>query len=122
VDNLQQDYPEVLKLLTDVIPLAIFLTDRTGRVSGWTGSAEKMLGYPKLDAIGRSFNDFFEPNCGPDGAHARDIELLGHTAHYKEKGLATRADGTQFLAIFTMDRVRGSDGSQIGYACTLGPV
>jgi PAS domain S-box-containing protein len=112
----------VLQLLTEVIPLAIFLVDAMGRVSGWTGSAEKLLGYSEPDAIGRRFDELFKPAKELIGVEARAIELAGRAAYYKEIGLATRADGSRFLAIYTMDRIKIDRNDVTGYACTLAPV
>ena len=120
------DYREVdaslLKLLTDAIPLAIFLTDATGRISGWTGSAGKMLGFSESEAIGRRFDSLFAATRRAGDDYVRTVELAGRAANYKEIGVATRADGSQFLAVLTMDRVSDGRGEPVAYACTLGPV
>jgi PAS domain S-box-containing protein len=114
--------PSLHKLLAEAIPLAIFLTDPAGLISGWTGSAEKMLGFAEPDVIGRPFDTLFDPAYGSQHRDSWAIELSGRAANYKDIGRATKADGSQFLAIFTMDRVTDERGGLIGYACTLGPV
>jgi PAS domain S-box-containing protein len=107
------------RLLVDAIPVAVFLADPVGRVAGWTGSAERLLGLSDSEAIGRSCESIFRPTDQPGSGDLRSIELPARASNYREIGLAFRADGSQFLAVFTMDRIADERGAIIGYACTL---
>jgi PAS domain S-box-containing protein len=122
MDSRTEQQSSLHKLLADAIPLAIFLTDEAGFVSGWTGSAERLLGYAKPDVMGRKFETFFEPTHYAAHHEARWVELADRASNFREIGRATRADGSRFLAVFTMDRVTDRRGRAIAYACTLGPV
>jgi PAS domain S-box-containing protein len=119
--DMQRQEVSLHKLITDAIPIGIFLCDPAGRVTGWTGSAEKVVGVGEADAIGRSFQDFFRP-ADEDERSRRKDQLIGRASNYREVGFAIRADGSPMLAVFTMDRVTDERGIVTGYACTLGPV
>jgi PAS domain S-box-containing protein len=114
-------HSSIHKLLADSIPVGLFLCNPEGRVSGWTGSATNLTGWSDRDAIGRSFQALFR--AAEDGDRA-ELTALGFSsaANYRKVGFARRADGTEFLAVFTMDRVTNEAGKVIGYACTLGPL
>ena len=108
-----------LKLLTDVIPVAIFLVDPSGRVSAWTGSAEKLLGFSHTEAMSLRIESLFRPAFEKDAEAIRSFELSGRASHYREAGYAIKRDGTEFLAVCTLDRARSEHDELSGYACTI---
>jgi PAS domain S-box-containing protein len=116
----RRDYEaSIHKLLTDVIPLGIFLCDTQGRISGWTGSATSMTRLTEDEVVGQSFQALFRPAKEQEVAPWAS-GLPGSAANYREVVFARRKDGSEFLAVFTMDRLSDHQGVPVGYACTLG--
>jgi PAS domain S-box-containing protein len=111
--------PSLHKLLADSVALGIFLCDPAGRVSGWTRSASNLTGVSEADIVGREVQVLFRPASATERGMWQ-AALRGSAANYRDIGFALRADGSEFLAVFTMDRVSGEAGNVIGYACTLG--
>lgn len=107
------------RLLVDAIPVAVFLADSTGHVAAWTGSAQRLLGFSEADIVGRPCERVFRPTDEPGSDRIRTIELPGRASNYREVGRGFRSDGSEFLAVFTMDRIDDEQGRITGYACTL---
>ncbi|WP_375428542.1 putative bifunctional diguanylate cyclase/phosphodiesterase [uncultured Sphingomonas sp.] len=79
--------------------LAILTTDAEGVITSWNGAAERMFGYLRMDAVGRSM-DLIIPERFHDAHHAGlervkrggETKLVGKTVEVT----ARRADGEEF--------------------------
>jgi diguanylate cyclase (GGDEF)-like protein/PAS domain S-box-containing protein len=93
---------------------AIVTMDHEGRIVDFNGAAESAFGYLRSDAVGRRVSDLLVPPALRE-AHERGLrrhletgesKLLGHPLRLK----ALRADGSEFDAELTINRVELPEG------------
>ncbi len=75
---------------------AIFTLDPAGHVTSWTAAAERILGYPADEAIGKSLAMFFTPEDRDRGTPARELEIATTRGRAEAEGWRVRRDGTRF--------------------------
>ena len=84
---------DVQKVIFDHISDAVFATDPANRVTYWSGSAERLFGYPASEVVGRPFGELlgFE-TAGPDDEREFTEELsAGRT--WRGRGTVRLRDG-----------------------------
>jgi PAS domain S-box-containing protein len=98
------------RLLVDSIhDHAIFMLDPDGDVTTWNIGAERVLGYPAREIIGRHHATF----GGPIGAASlAAAKAMGRAEH---EGWMVRKDGTRFWANLTLSAVRDVEGALLGF-------
>ncbi|SEK24725.1 hybrid sensor histidine kinase/response regulator [Ectothiorhodospira marina] len=68
----------MLKAITDVAQDAIIMMDPDGRVVFWNRAAERLLGHPRDEALGRDMHQLLVPG-GPPPAVGRAMRHFAHT-------------------------------------------
>ena len=101
-------------------PQAVVATDRRGRVTLWNPAAERILGFPAREALGR-----VPPHVSPEAWEAYEARrrraLAGETI-VGEEVVRRRKDGTEIVLALSMGPLRGPDGSVVGAVSVLADV
>jgi len=107
----QQICEHRFRLLTESLPgYAICMLDSGGRVMGWNGAAERVLGYGEPEIRGQSYSRFFTR----EDLLARRPDRLLSLAHFSGRaegeGWFVRKGGTRFRSTFTVLALKGLQG------------
>ena len=99
---------ERTRLVLDTAPDAFITLDREGRITTWNVAAERLFGWRKEEAIGRTMRDLIVPPEFRDRHDARrqaliDSEPPAATEHYEVEFM--RRDGTRFPGEAAVSRV-----------------
>ncbi len=93
----------------------VFWLDLQGRVSRWSGSAERLLGYPSREALQLRFADLFTPE--DRAAHKPEATLAWarEFGRWEETGWRMSLGGDRIWAASTVSFARTPNGLEIGY-------
>ena len=106
---------ESFQLLLETVPdCAAWTLDAAGRVTGWTPSAERLLGFRADEVRGAPFSRFYLAAEVESGHPARALELAARLKRFEDEGLRVRRDGT-FWAHVAITALR-SGGQVTGFA------
>jgi PAS domain S-box-containing protein len=101
--------------------VGIFFLNAEGRISDWTASAERLLGYSAAEALGQPA-DRFDPADAPgeDNDTLLALERATLLGQCESTGWRERNDGSRFWAhtVFTALHDTGS-GEGSGYSCLM---
>lgn len=106
--------------LLERVPEAIIVSDLDGRILHWTGSAEKLLGYPIRSALERPLSNLFP------GETSRGL-VLGILGELREKGEAEwvrelrKENGEQVECRIRGSRVQNERGQMVAVALVVTP-
>ena len=101
---------------------AVIVADAQGTIRFWNPAAERILGHPRSEALGRSLDLIIPATLRDrhwDGWHR--VVASGET-DYAGRTLAVpavRADGTRISVEFTVTILRGPDGAVTAIAAVL---
>src|SRR5690348_7006341 len=112
------DWDDVQRLFTgrrfqlalESIDSAVYLLDPEGVVRGWTRGAERVLGYPSSEVMGRHFSMFYPANEADSGHPTRELALAAERERHEDAGWRIRKDGSRFWASVTISAVRNDAG------------
>ncbi len=97
---------------------AVYFLDTDGRVSEWTSSAERLLGYAAHDVLGEDARRFDAPDVRED--ERLDAELALERAalfgQFESTGWRQRKDGSRFWGHTVLTALRGSGGEPLGFS------
>jgi PAS domain S-box-containing protein len=103
-------------MIENVRDHAIFMTDPKGLVTSWDVGAERLLGYPEPEVIGRPASLFFTPEDVRDGAPERELEGAKAAGKAEGERWHVRKDGSRFFAAGVVYSMRDRAGELKGYA------
>src|SRR5580658_3175992 len=76
-----------LRLLVDsVVDCAIYMLDKTGRVTTWNAGAMRLKGYRPDDIIGQHFSRFYTEEDRVAGEPQRALETAAREGKYEREG------------------------------------
>ena len=108
---------EPYRLLVDSIrEYAIFLLDPDGIVASWNPGAERIIGYPADEIIGRHFSIFYPSPEIERGRPERELDTARRLGRFEDEGWRIRKDGTRFWASVLVAPVRDGSGRLLGYS------
>lgn len=111
---------EELSLLIDgAQTYAIFMLDADGKVTIWNSGAERLMGWPEEEVIGRHFSLFYPEDASADGQPTGLLARAAEKGQVEEEGWRLRRNGTEFLAAVTVTALHAEDGSLRGFAKVL---
>jgi PAS domain S-box-containing protein len=94
---------------------AIFTTDVGGRVTSWNTGAQRILGFPAEEILGRPADLIYTPEDRAAGRPAEEMRLaLAHGSALDERW-HLRRDGVRFWAAGTLFPLRGEGGAARGF-------
>lgn len=111
---------ERLRLLVEgVRDYALFMLDAEAHVASWNGGAQRILGYPALEAMGLAFGAFFSARDWTAERVTRKLRQARLDGRFEKESWFVRRDGSRFLANFILTAVRTETGSLKGYAAVV---
>jgi PAS domain S-box-containing protein len=103
------------QLALETIDYAVYLLDPGGVIRGWTHGAERVLGYPAAEVIGRHFALFYQEAEAEAGQPARELARALERDRLEDEGWRIRKDGSRFWASVTITALRNDAGELRGF-------
>lgn len=101
--------------LEQEIEHAIVLLDPEGRVVGWLGAAEHILGFSAQEMLGQPLDVVFTPIDRERGQPAFELRAARTAGRSEDDRWHQRRDGTHIWITGTVTAIRGEDGELLGY-------
>ena len=112
-----RDSEELFRNLVEgVKDYAILMLDPEGRVTSWTGAAERLKGYSSKEILGTGYSRFY---TAEDIARGHPEEILRAAARHgshQEQGWRVRKDGSRFWAEVSITAMRDEAGKLRGFS------
>jgi PAS domain S-box-containing protein len=116
-EQLLRDSEERFRLLVNsVADYAIFSLDPDGLIASWNLGAERLKGYRADEVIGRHFSLFYPADDVREGVPQRLLGVALDQGRVESEGWRVRKDGSRFWASVVITALRGSDGTDRGFA------
>jgi PAS domain S-box-containing protein len=115
-EALRESEQQFRLLVQGVTDYAIYMLDRTGRVTNWNAGAQRIKGYLPDEIIGEHFSRFYTPEDRASGLPDLALKTAAQEGRFEKEGWRVRKDGTQFWAHVVIDPIRGDDGEVVGFA------
>jgi PAS domain S-box-containing protein len=77
---------------------ALFTIDASGIVTGWNLGAERLLGYPRVDILGRNFSYFLTPEERGGDLTEGPLQQVLQDGLWEDEGWRVSGDGNRFFA------------------------
>lgn len=110
-----QQMEKQLAALQRFVSLAVFTTDKNGRITSWNESAERLTGYSSSEALGAECSLFMETG--------KENRLPNHDHRDKTSSpcecLIRTKDGRKITALCTSSRLTDSTGKPFGVITSL---
>ena len=95
---------------------AVFMLDPDGRVATWNSSAQRLVGYPPEEVLGRHFGLLFPHEDVSAGKPAWELARALAEGQWEDEGWRVRKDGSRFWANVVTTPLHNSRGELVGYA------
>ncbi len=115
-EGMVEQYRLLMECATDY---ALVLLDAAGRVADWNAGAERILGYPADEIIGRSFAVFLALEDGTERGSEEDLPIAAATGRTEHERWYVRKDGTRLWCHGTLTRLRHEAGTPPRFALVL---
>jgi PAS domain S-box-containing protein len=107
---------ELLRLVVEcATDYAIFALDPAGRVTLWSPGAERMMGYPEREMLGRDASIIFTPEDLAAGAADLEMRTAMVTGRAENERWHLRRDGSRFWASGLLHTMHRDDGEPVGF-------
>lgn len=106
-------------LVEGVTDYALFTTDSLGLVTSWNSGAERMLGYPEAEIIGREYSRMFTLEDVQNGAPEKQLFTAHREGRVEDEGWRVREDRTQFWANVIVTPIAEEEASHRGFALVM---
>ena len=104
------------QIVDSALDTAIVSTDRAGRVTSWSRGAERLLGWPETEMLGKTLERLFD--AAEDATTRLSSEMADAVTTGRgggEEGWRMRRDGTRFWASGEMSPIRDEGGEVVGF-------
>src|SRR4051794_2747380 len=105
--------------IEDLKDYAIFMVDPENRVISWNKGAERILGYPEEEILGRSASIFSLPEDRQQGKDNLELELAQSQGRAEDERWHVKKGGSLFYASGVITPVRDDSGTLVGFAWVL---
>ena len=99
----------------NVADYALFMLDRSGRVTEWDISGRRLLGYSAKDVLHRHFAAFYPPEDRKAGKPNAELRAAREAGRFETEGWRVRKDGSRFWANEVLSATRDHSGRTIGF-------
>jgi two-component system cell cycle sensor histidine kinase/response regulator CckA len=99
----------------NIVDYAIFMLDPEGRISSWNPGAERVLGYPEAEILGRDVKILFTPEDVLEGESEKEIKGALDSGRAEDERWHVRKDGSRFWASGILTRVLDHEGRLHGF-------
>src|ERR1043166_977098 len=103
-------------LVESITDYAIYMLDRSGRVSSWNPGAERFKGYQASEIIGHHFSCFYTPEDREKGVPERALKTAAEKGRFEAEGWRVRKDGSRFWAHVDVTPIHEKTGELVGFA------
>jgi PAS domain S-box-containing protein len=103
-------------LVEGVRDYAIYMLDRTGRISNWNSGAQLIKGYSADEIIGEHFSRFYTEGDRTSGEPQRALATALREGKYEREAWRVRKDGSLFWANVVIDPIYDEHGQHVGFA------
>ncbi|MFL6450241.1 MAG: chemotaxis protein CheB [Bryobacteraceae bacterium] len=90
---------------------AIFQIDNNGKILTWNAGAQRLLGWPEQEVIGRSAALIFTPEDIATGQHDKELGQARQEGRAQDERWHMRKDGSRFFASGVLTRAPKAEGS-----------
>jgi PAS domain S-box-containing protein len=94
---------------------AVICINPEGRVIGWLGAAEEILGYPAEEAIGQPTGLIFQPEDRRKGLDRYELQVAAEEARSEDDRWHVRKDGTRIWMTGSVMAIKDDAGSLLGF-------
>jgi PAS domain S-box-containing protein len=101
--------------LAHIRDYAFVLADDAGIIVGWNVGAERLLGYPEREAIGKRIDVLFSPEDRQAGVPEQELALAVRNGQTTDDRWHLRRDGTRFYGSGIVTAVRDDAGQLLGF-------
>lgn len=115
-EQLREREAQLRDLIEDVDDYSIYLLDARGRVASWNRGAERNIGYPAAEVIGRSISVFYPQEDVLLGKPEQALAVAQENGRFREEGWRLRKDGSRFWATVAITALRRPNGTLRGFA------
>ena len=95
---------------------AIYMMDKTGRITSWNSGAERIKGYTRNEIISQHFSRFYTDFDRKSGLPTKALRQASLNGKFEGEGWRVRKDGSQFWATVVIYPIHGDSGTLIGFA------
>lgn len=115
------DLPELLRqlFLAQTKEYAYILMDPDGRVIGWKGAAEAILGYTEAEVLGAPLSMIFTAEDRARGLDRHELAVALHDSRSEDDRWHMRKDGMRIWVTGTVKAIRNEAGELLGYVKVL---
>jgi diguanylate cyclase (GGDEF)-like protein/PAS domain S-box-containing protein len=103
------------ELVRSVTAFGIYLLDRDGRIKSWNQGAANLTGYSQNEVLNQPYSLLFGLQAVRDGTPTKSIAFARANRHCRDEHTWRRKSGEEFVALSTLDAVRGDDGELLGF-------
>jgi PAS domain S-box-containing protein len=103
-------------LIDGVTDYAIFMLDKSGRVTNWNVGAQRTMGYRREEILGQHFSRFYTSEGQRDHVPDHVLRVATEKGRYEDEAFHVRKDGSRFWANVVVDAVHDETGKLIGFA------
>ncbi len=107
------------EMVKNVRDHSIFLTDPNGVVTSWNIAAERIIGYPEAEAVGRHFSLIFTPEDVQAGLPEQELRQAREWGRAEDERWHRRKSGERFWALGIVTPLRNDAGELTGYSKVL---
>jgi PAS domain S-box-containing protein len=115
-ERIRQSEEQFRLLVQSVTDYAIFMLDRSGRISSWNAGAQRIKGYRADEIIGEHFSRFYTEEDRAAGLPSEALRIAEFEGRFEREGWRLRKDGDRFWAHVVIDPIRDDAGEIIGFA------
>ncbi len=111
---------ERFRLIVDgVKDHAMFLLDPNGRIESWNPAAQKVLGYPPSEVIGRDASMLYPAKERNAGRPHAEMTAAAHAGAFHSHAWKLRADGSEVWTDGAINAIRDGEGRLKGFVHIL---
>ncbi len=107
------------EMVKNVRDHSIFLTDPDGVITSWNVAAERIIGYPEAEAVGRHFSLIFAPEDVEAGLPEQELRQARERGRAEDELWHRRKGGERFWALGIVTPLRDAGGKLTGYSKVL---
>jgi len=98
---------------------AVFVTDPSGMISGWSPAAAGVTGYTAAEIVGSELSVLYPPEERAEGHPYSDLALAARRGRSERQGWLQRKNGRTIWTDTAITALRSQNGMVSGFACFI---
>jgi PAS domain S-box-containing protein len=107
------------EMVKNVRDHSIFLTDPAGVITSWNVAAERVIGYPEAEAVGKHFSLIFTPEDRENGLPDWELRAARERGRAEDERWHVRKGGERFWALGIVTPLHDASGRLTGFSKIL---